>query len=212
LINHKLLRQEYDLWKQGQLSDRQMAISFFLIVHSLKYDLKKRQEVLLHRLSEREDLLSSWQFKKVKGKALESLRSWGLGRYHFVLMDSMPTTREVLSFQAQGQRPVSLLIENLFEPKRHKEDAFEFFCHDLEHGAMFFQDFDLFCFQKDFFFKVQQSLSTDLWESYFSEEGFLERWAYWVSDMNTHPEHYKAYLHAIIDKSDHHKFQFLFES
>lgn len=205
------LQQHYQDWKSHLKSDHSFAISFFLIIHALKYDLKKRQAQLLEDDLNHEGLLLKWQFKKVKGKALESLKSWGQDQYDFILLDTMPTTREVLAYQAQGKRPVSILMEDLFSPKRHKSDSFEFFCHDLEHGAMFFQDVDLFRQQKAFFTNIERSLLTDLWTPYWEQQGFMEKWAYLVSDMNTHPEHYKAYLQAMIPAQEHQQFDFLFE-
>ncbi len=198
-----------DRWKSGLCRDADMACIFFLYYHAKKYPNRK----LSLALDSSEDfpaLLQQFVFKKVKSKALSALKKWCAGEWNLKLVTKILNPLEVLDYQAQGIRPVTLKLQDELSPILHKDDCLEFFLHDLEHGYMFFFDESLKQMQLQFFAKVKASLNSDLWHGYRGDEKFEQRLHYLISDMNTHKEHYRSYLNAMIAKEDEEKFSYLF--
>ncbi len=193
----------YHRWRAGDLTDANMAWRFFLYAYQCE-----RPKTIYPSLDP--SLLDHFQFKKVKGKALYCLRQWLQGSWPLVLVDRILTPYEVLAYQARGERPVTMLIDNLLSPVLHRRNALDFFCHDLEHGYMFFSNQELYEMQKKFFSRILESLKTDLWNDCLSDKSKRSDFYYLISDMNTHEAHYKAFLGHLIPKNDFAKFEKLF--
>lgn len=199
----------YKYWQLGEISDAEMAVRFFLFYHQEKYPNKKLKQDLIAN----KDLglvLDSYVFKKVKEKALVALKKWYAGQWQLKLLSRILSPYEVLSLQAKGIRPVTIKLQSTFTPILHKDDCLEFFLHDLEHGHMFFFDSELKEMQIEFFKNVEASFETDVWDKYLGDKQFEERLFYLISDMNTHKEHYRYYLHSMLDPVDIPKFEFIF--
>lgn len=202
------LKHNYSLWEKDQLTDAEYALRFFIIYHSIKYPNKKLDLYL-----ENEKYIEAFRelkFKKVKSKAIESLSHWIDGTWNFALLDYIPTPLEVLNYQARGIRPVTAIMQRNLKPILSREDCLEFLIHDLEHGYMFFNDVELKNMQIDFFSKIEKSLQTEIWTPYLKDLYFKEKFEYLISDMNSHKEHYKQYLHSIIPHNKRSDFDFLF--
>lgn len=185
---------EHDCHMQNEA---EFAVEFFVKNHLKKYP-SIRLERFLAEGNSYGDALYTFRFKKIKEKAIIALKRWYEGEWNFALVDRVLTPYEVLNYQAKGIRPVSLIPQEIFSEIIHKEDCLEFFVHDLEHGYMFFHDENLKNMQIQFFKNVQASLETDLWKNIIKDKKQKERFYYLISDMNTHLEHYKAYLFAMI--------------
>ncbi|MCB9061557.1 MAG: hypothetical protein H6622_08555 [Halobacteriovoraceae bacterium] len=203
------IHDSIDLWKKGRLESSDLAVHFFTTYHSLKYPNKKLQDLIKN--NEYETALKNIVFKKVKEKAFHSLLKWNSNKWSFKLLEYIPHPYEVLNFQCNGIRPVSLISQVKLLPILHKKDCLEFFLHDLEHGYMFFHNSELKNMQIDFFKNIAKSLESNLWDDYLKDKVFKEKFYYLISDMNTHKEHYRFYLKAIIEKNDFDRFEFLFE-
>lgn len=201
----------YQSWKCGQVEDSSMGLTFFLYYHQLKYPNANLRSAIEKKEIEL-SLLKKFQFKKVKAKALIALQNWCEGHWKFVLLDKIPTPYEVLRYQCQGVRPVTIKIQSELAPILNRSDCLDFFLHDLEHGYMFFHDEALKTMQMSFFNKVQSSLTSDLWQPYLAKTDFLAQFYYLISDMNTHLQHYRHYLKAHISPEDFDRFEILFES
>lgn len=199
----------FDKWQLGEISDAEMAVRFFLYYHNEKYPNKKLNRALKENVS-LDVILNSFVFKKVKEKAMIALRKWFRGEWSLKLVSKVLTPYEVLALQAQGVRPVTIKIQKELTPIMHKDDCLEFFIHDLEHGYMFFFDENLKRMQIKFFRNVEASFKTSIWDKYLEDTNFEERLFYLISDMNTHQEHYRSYLHAMLRPSDIVNFEFLF--
>lgn len=196
-------------WNKNEMEDASMAIAFFLFYHEKKYPNKKLK-MALEDEKDFSSLLEKFVFKKVRPKALTTLIKWHKGEWDLKLLNRILTPYEILSYQAQGIRPVTIKFQKEFSPILHKEDCLEFFLHDLEHAYMFFYDDELKKMQIEFFRKIEESLKTDLWAPYLSKEDFKERFHYLISDMNTHKEHYRQFLNSMLMPSDIEKFSYLF--
>jgi len=204
----------YSDWKKGHISDQFMVYYFFVFYHEKKYPSKRLKDFLNQDQLKFEDLkglIQNNKFKKVKQKAIDTLINWGKDRWKMILIDTIPLPHDVLNFQAEGKRPVTMIIQDEFTPILTRQDHLEFLIHDLEHGYMYFHDESLYDMQNLFFKKIEASLKTDIWKSYLKCNKFKDKFIYLISDMNTHTEHYKQYLFSMIPENEVDRFNFLFE-
>jgi len=86
----------------------------------------------------------------------------------------------------------------MLSPVLDKPDAFEFFLHDLEHAYKFFHSPALYAGQRAFFRALDAALTRGAFLPYLDEAVFAGKFRYLMSDMNTHPEHSRQYLRAIL--------------
>lgn len=201
--------ETYKSWLEGEVLDSQMAVVYF--VNRFAIDNSDQQLLKLIGHVSYDQILATYQFKKIKGKALNCLRRWSSGEWNLTLSEKIYSPYQILSFQAQGIRPVTMKYCDTETPIMHRKNSLDFFVHDLEHGHMFFNDENLMKMQKTFFSRIESSLSTDLWEIRLKNKIFRDKFYYMISDMNSHTEHYKAYLHSILPKEECTRFDFLFE-
>ena len=80
----------------------------------------------------------------------------------------------------------------------NKSDAFAFFRHDLEHAYKFYHSPALYTGQCAFFARLETAFDRGVFAPYFDDAEFVTRFHYLMSDMNTHPEHSRQYLRAIL--------------
>jgi hypothetical protein len=116
------------------------------------------------------------------------------------LREDIPPPYEVLRMQAGGARAVTALTSpaRLGKPVLHKPDAFAFFVHDLEHAYKFYFSPALHAGQRAFFTRLEAACDRGVFAPYLAEAEFTARFHYLMSDMNTHPEHSRQYLRAIL--------------
>ena len=161
------------------------------------------------------EILEQFPFKKIRQKAITSLKMWGLGHWPIRLVTRPLSALEILQDQAQGRRAVSVVIQDIPTPIFHRADAFDFFVHDLEHAFLFFADSTSYQRQTLFFKQLlrscQPTLEDSMWSPYLEDLEFKTKFEYLMSDMNTHIEHYRAYLKAILPHNHFDQFCFLFD-
>ncbi|MBK8163600.1 MAG: hypothetical protein IPK65_10815 [Gammaproteobacteria bacterium] len=151
----------------------------------------------------REDLLAvfeRYQFRGVIANVPAALAQWLRGAWPLMLRFDIPPPQEVLRLQAAGIRPVTALTApaRLCGPVLHKPDAFAFFIHDLEHAWKFFFSPELHAGQRAFFARLAAACGDGVFAPCLAEAEFTARFQYLMSDMNTHPEHSRQYLRAIL--------------
>jgi hypothetical protein len=146
------------------------------------------------------DWLGRYQFRGVIANVPTALGQWLRGDWPLVLREDIPDPRAVLRMQARGTRAVTVLTAwpRLRAPVLDKPDAFAFFLHDLEHAYKFFHSPALHAGQRAFFTALEDALDRGVFAPYFGDAGFVARFHYLMSDMNTHPEHSRGYLRAIL--------------
>lgn len=146
------------------------------------------------------DWLERYQFRGVIGNVPVALMQWLRGTWPLILRDDIPGPRAVLHWQARGERAVTVLTEypRLRRPVLNKPDAFAFFLHDLEHAYKFFHSPALHAGQRAFFAMLENAFDRGVFTPYSADAEFVTRFHYLMSDMNTHPEHSRQYLRAIL--------------
>lgn len=144
--------------------------------------------------------LERYQFHGVIDNVPQALAQWLRGAWPLILREDIPTPLEILRMQARGCRAVTVLAEypRLCQPVLNKPDAFVFFRHDLEHAYKFFHSPVLHAGQRAFFAVLEDACDRGVFVPYFSDSGFTGKFHYLMSDMNTHPEHSRQYLRAIL--------------
>lgn len=154
---------------------------------------ERRREQLL-------DWLDRYQFRGVIGNAPVALMQWLRGAWSLILREDIPEPVDVLRMQAQGRRAVTAIMAwpRLREPVLNKPDAFAFFLHDLEHAYKFFHSPTLHAGQRAFFAELEVAFDRGVFAPYFGDTRFVAQFHYLMSDMNTHPEHSRQYLRAIL--------------
>jgi len=146
------------------------------------------------------DYMGRYQFRGVSANVAAALCRWLRGDWPLELRADIPAPRAVLSAQARGKRPVTAITAypRMLSPVLDKSDAFEFFLHDLEHAYKFFHSPALYAGQRAFFRALDAALTRGAFLPYLDEAVFAGKFRYLMSDMNTHPEHSRQYLRAIL--------------
>ena len=146
------------------------------------------------------DRVGRYQFRGVIANVPVALGQWLRGAWPLVLREDIPSPREVLRMQARGARPVTVLTgyPRLLRPVLNKSDAFAFFLHDLEHAYKFFHAPELHAAQRAFFTVLDGAIDRGVYTPHFDDAEFVGKFHYLMSDMNTHPEHSRQYLRAIL--------------
>ena len=208
-------------WRAGEFEAPVFAAMYFLIWqiarHGQLFASRKRKSdprrpVAAEWLAEMEteqgdvlrarllDYLERYQFRGVIDNVPVALRQWLCGNWPLTLREGIPDPRAVLRMQVRGTRPVTVLTAypRLLKPILKKPDAFAFFVHDLEHAYKFFYAPSLHAGQRAFFTRLDEVVDRGIFEPYREDAGFSEQFDYLMSDMNTHPEHSRQYLRAIL--------------
>lgn len=146
------------------------------------------------------DWLERYQFRGVTGNIPVALVQWLREAWPLILREDIPSPRNILRWQARGRRAVTVITAypRLREPVLSKPDAFTFFLHDLEHAYKFFYSPALHAGQRAFFAGLEAAFDHGELTPYFDDAGFVAKFHYLMSDMNTHPEHSRQYLRAIL--------------
>ena len=146
------------------------------------------------------DWLERYQFRGVIGNVPVALVQWLRGSWPLILREDIPKPLDVLRMQARGTRAVTVITAwpRAREPVLNKPDAFAFFQHDLEHAYKFYHSPALYAGQCAFFARLEAAFDRGVFSPYFDDAEFVTRFHYLMSDMNTHPEHSRQYLRAIL--------------
>lgn len=182
------------LIKSGQKSDLIFhgAIKIDELIYKFHFLEQFRQIYLLN-------LTIEYRIRKLPQAVFDVLLRWSQNKYDLILLDRVPTPFEMLCYQADGKRAVTMdktaaLTGGLVDGKR---DAFEFLLHDLIHADLFFKDPELHVQQVEFFKKLKQKvIAEDLLNR--ADEKFLQDLNYLMSDMNSHQAHLEAHWQAIL--------------
>jgi hypothetical protein len=207
-------------WRAGECDAAEFAALFFLhwqiAIHGRAFASRKRKhdprpdaaewlEVLETADGERlRPLLLDWferyQFRGVIGNVPVALIQWLRDAWPLILREDIPSPRDILRWQASGTRAVTVITAwpRAREPVLNKSDAFAFFRHDLEHAYKFYHSPELYAGQCAFFARLEAAVDRGVFAPYFDEAEFVTRFHYLMSDMNTHPEHSRQYLRAIL--------------
>ena len=154
----------------------------------------QRLPALLIRYLERHHFLG------VSSTVAAALCAWLKGQWSLTLCERIPSPEEVLSMQAEGFRPVTILSDpsRMLRPVLHKPNAFAFLLHDLEHAYRFFHDPELHAGQRRFFIELRYTIGQGSFRQHRADPTFEKKLHYLMSDMNTHVMHSLQFLRAIL--------------
>ncbi len=146
------------------------------------------------------DFLSQQQFRGIIPAVGQALARWLRQQWDLRLHTDIPSPAQVLTMQAQGRRPVTIICDypRLLRPVLTKENAFAFAVHDLEHAFKFFHDPQLHREQRALFRLLDRARQQGLFAEYARDPAFAARLDYLLSDMNTHVIHSLHYLRAML--------------
>lgn len=224
-IWEKELHPLYHSWKSRELSDSETAAAYLLIGLQQLYmnqwavgPCRARSEKMppnspafrwipfqgrITKWASAEDslfeIVNNYSLGSIRLVARESLCRWFLGEVPIVLIDHLPSPKEMLEFQAEGTRPVTALfqLQELSNIVLDGRDSLSFFLHDLGHVAQFFGKPDWFEGQK----KIYQLLKSAYANGLLNDNSIeLTEWSskleYLISDLNTHPTHFLSVFWA----------------
>lgn len=146
------------------------------------------------------DYLERYQFRGVIANVPAALAAWLRGTWPLEVRDDIPSPREILRAQARGMRPVTAITAypRMLKPVLTKPNAFAFFLHDVEHAYKFFHAPALYAGQRAFFAILEAAVDKGIFAPYLGDAVFVDKFHYLMSDMNTHPQHSRQYLRAIL--------------
>jgi hypothetical protein len=207
-------------WRRGEIEGPVFGGLYFLVwqlaLHGRHFAARRRRGDARPDASEWSALLEAppgeglrarlldgferYQFRGVIANVPVALAQWLRGAWPLALREDIPPPLEVLRMQAGGARAVTALTApaRLRKPVLHKPDAFAFFVHDLEHAYKFYFSPELHAGQRAFFARLEAACDRGVFAPYLAEAEFTARFHYLMSDMNTHPEHSRQYLRAIL--------------
>lgn len=133
--------------------------------------------------------------------AYQAFDLWSRGKIKLRLLFHIPTPLEVLQIQCQGERCLSLLIDeaHLLKTDERDRDFFSFLIHDLVHAHHFWKTQDEYHGQIQFYEKMKSLVEQNhLIQKALTEPRFKSEFEYLISDMNSHPRHLEWTLIAQI--------------
>ena len=134
-------------------------------------------------------------------------------QFDLVLMvDLIPSSREVLALQADAKRCISLITHKIDELIMNERDPLSFLLHDLVHAYKMFSNEILLKGQIGFSRAIMKIFQHEkgvklIQELIDSDEKFSEAFDYLISDMNSHPKHLFHYFKAILINTFKNKFK-----
>lgn len=120
-----------------------------------------------------------------------------------LIVDRIPSSRDVLAMQAVGHRCVSVITLKLDDLILNERDPLSFMLHDLVHAYKMFNEQTLLKGQWGFSCAIMKIYKNHRGEDKIqelcdSDEEFRDKFDYLISDMNSHPKHLFYYFKAIL--------------
>jgi len=170
------------------LADAECAAEYVVSHVAKRAGTRLRQGVRATRLSSSPlggalDLVATTRLHKVPDMVARALIAWAEGRRRVFLVRHVPAAEDVLSWQADGGRCVSLLPRGVRTTP--DEDGLAFALHDLCHLEKFF-DPEHHRGQVGFFRAVRAATCDEGWPSFAApfDEVFTRELEHVVADMN----------------------------
>lgn len=220
----------WQAWKQGQLSEAEVAAIYLLIGLQVRspdawlagpsrshlspvcpsptiqdwIPLSPRLSKWLSPTALISEVLSGFSLRGVRLCARETLLQWMRGDVDLRLLDHVPSPDEMLDLQAQGGRWISLMFKRheLAKPILDGRDALSFLLHDLGHAWQFFVSAENRRGQISFYRMLQKARDHRLLdEPSLYDTSWPQRLDYLIADLNTHPVHFALIFWASARRS-----------
>jgi hypothetical protein len=206
-------------WREGQLESFMMVgIYWVLLIKNLRpRDYKVGQTPWAADLkldSDQNDAFSLWsvplsyRLRSCPLGAHAIFYKWFKKEVDLVVTEQLPTSVDVLNLQCEGSRFVTLVTDpELFISEIEGRDPLSFLLHDLVHADKFFSKFLLSHDQVNYFIELKARYQSGEFNELLKQQEFNKKFDYLISDMNSHPEHMKAYLNHIILEAQNTSFR-----
>jgi hypothetical protein len=136
------------------------------------------------------DLINNFNLHCIPKTSRIAIVKWYLKIYDIVPILHVATAEEIIKFQANKQRCVTLPTKNLDKLIEDHRDALSFVIHDLQHAFKMFDNEVLLQGQVAFSILMLKIVSNDLIQNFLTnDEDFQNSFYYLVSDMNSHTKH-----------------------
>lgn len=138
------------------------------------------------------DICTSYILKNVPMACTKALRAWRDGQVQLILLDRIPSPQEVLEFQIEGRRIVSVLTSKseLAGIVHDGHDALSLCLHDLIHAEKFLLRKEISDGQLGFYKLLLKDLRAGRLNDYLKPESPVNHeLQYILSDMNSHAVH-----------------------
>ncbi len=174
-------------------------VAKYLLTHPLQFQKNIMYPHLAHSpLSEIMDFLNTFQWKGYSDRIRRSLLKWHHKQYPLLLLFHIPTPLELLRLQAQGQRVVTVFLQQSeWRTEHHGKNPWDFTVHDLIHADHFFEDPLNWKGQVGFYQFLLRHWNDFPLRALHNQSGF----EYLISDMNSHPYHLFLTLRALLLES-----------
>lgn len=147
------------------------------------------------------NLIQDYRIHGLQDRIQWVLLAWKAQKIFLHLTEKIPTPLEILKHQTKGERVVTVFWdpEKIGQQITATKNDFQFTLHDLEHAERFLtQDHQG---QINFYQALHQLLLEGHLSDLVKDPAFCEDFNYLMSDMNSHPEHQRQYLNAILIKA-----------
>lgn len=140
-----------------------------------------------------------YRLRSCPEKAHRAFYHWQKNKIDLVVTELAPSSEFVLNLQCQGRRLVTLIFDQKqFVSEIEGRDPLSFLLHDLVHADHFFFNEELKLKQIEFYRELRGELkSIELTDLLKNQPSFEKKLNYLISDMNSHPEHLRAYFNHI---------------
>ena len=154
-------------------------------------ELSTRSMHLLQELKSKEASLF-----RLSSRLVNAFWGWAFADWKLLLIDYIPSVKEMLEVQKEGKRYVSLLFPKYELSKEIGErNIVSFFIHDMIHADHFFSNSEMYHGQVSFYQELSQ-VHVKHGESLNSK--WQDDWNYLISDMNGHPTYLRQVMNHLL--------------
>lgn len=202
-LAHQKLSSDFEQWQKKQIDDYEMVARYIVTLAQFRspkdwyQGTNNRLHHLQKPLSDQHPYLK--QFLSIRIKSIpevihQTLIYWFNGQWKLVLMEEIPSPKELLIIQRKGQRCVTMPMK-LHQFQHYvlgERDVLSFILHDLIHAERFFGRPEIYHGQLGLYAFFDKHYSA--FEPLLNDSLFKEEFDYAISDMNAYCVHVLKFL------------------
>lgn len=150
-------------------------------------------------------LFTHFNLRGIPGAINRSMSNWSSGLWNIILLDYIPSSKRLLTFQAENKRCVTIITkkDQITKLVLEARDPLSFVLHDLDHADHFFNNHEILEGQLGFYRKTLAIYDLPILENNRnSHPQFEHDFNYVVSDMNAYVVHLAKCLKAAFSNHD----------
>lgn len=145
--------------------------------------------------------ISTYRYRSSPLGAHRLIQKWLSGQAQVLVLERIPDPYEILSWQCEGKRVVSLITDPAGFVKDHEgRDPVSFLLHDLVHADQFFSTY--YAELQAFYRLAKSAFESGKLDEVIENSESREAFEYLIGDMNSHPEHMKSYFGHILSEAN----------